>query len=69
MDELDIQQIVKVFLRVDVATHKRKCAVRAGVRESSELEATCEHDFDIVRHWCRHCGLTHEEIYFGKRNG
>lgn len=61
-----LRRIVMDVLSSSVVVHKRRCAIRSGVRESVELEAACVHQWDDVKRWCRVCGLTCEEIVFGK---
>lgn len=48
------------------AVHKRKCAIRAGVREWTEIACDWDqHDWDEVREWCRTCGMTRSDLLRG----
>ena len=44
------------FLRVFAATHRRRCAIRQGVRETDP--DTCDHSWDLTKRWCKVCGVS-----------
>ncbi len=55
--------IVRNILRDSPAAHKRRVALRRGVRETSELVLGCDHgNWDHVKHWCDDCGVTRVEL-------
>jgi len=59
----EIEQLCRDMLRTTVATHKRRVAIRHGVRESSELVPDCNHaEWDHARCWCNGCGVTKFEM-------
>lgn len=65
----EIERIVAEHLRVTVPIHKRRCAIKHGVRESSELEADCDHvkHWNPVKRWCENCGITLHELWMQKQ--
>jgi len=63
----DLKEIADDLFRVTTATHKRRVALKHGVRESSELEADCPHEgWDTTKYWCNDCGITAMEIIEAK---
>ena len=51
------------MLRVSLAVHKRRVALRHGIRESCELESFCLHeDWDSRKLWCNGCGVSAMEL-------
>ena len=65
-----IRSIVEEALLTTVELHQRRCAIKAGVRESLELIDGCDHaDWNHGKRWCNRCGVTAEELYFGRRDG
>jgi hypothetical protein len=63
-----VHELVTETLRITVPINKRRCAIRAGVRESSELEAGCDHaDWDHAKYWCNVCGVTARELVIRAR--
>ena len=59
----ELKRYLDEHFSVMTATHKRRVALKHGVRESYELEADCLHtDFDFVKFWCNDCGITAVEL-------
>lgn len=57
-----VAQIVADFLADSVAAHRRRVALRLGLREPPD-PAGCDHrDFDVLRKWCNGCGATLLEL-------
>lgn len=48
---------------ISVAAHKRRCAIRLGVRESYEVECNCRDHWDHVNRWCSRCGRTLKDLH------
>ena len=58
-DAAMMESLLRGFLAMDAATHKRRCAIRQGNREPVRCEGPC--DWDVTRQWCRECGFTRRE--------
>ena len=55
--------LARNILRDSPAAHKRRVALRHGVRDASELVPGCKHKhWDHTRHWCDDCGVTRVEL-------
>lgn len=62
----ELRTIVLDILRDSPAAHRRRCAIRLGVRET-DPDSCRRMDWDYSRHWCERCGVTLEEIMFWPR--
>ena len=63
MNDDDIKSIVSSFVRITVATHQRRVAIREGVRDARELFGQCSHaNWNHSRAWCDDCGITLLEL-------
>lgn len=61
-----LSQTVRSVRSSSEAVHKRRCAIRAGVREWTEIACDWDqHDWDEVREWCRTCGMTRSDLFRG----
>ena len=50
------KQLILEFFKTTVADHQASIGPKA---RRDLLQATCDHrDWDIIRHWCRRCGMT-----------
>jgi len=49
------------LLRGSLATHRRRCAIEQGVRETDPDR--CQHDWDLAMQWCRKCGLGKKDLF------
>lgn len=58
---MNIERLVQDFLCVTVASHKRRVAIRQGLREPST--ENCDHaNWDYSRQWCKDCAVTLREL-------
>ena len=64
----DLNRFVDDLLRTTVAVHKRRCAIRQGLREPDTKN--CDHNnWSVVSQWCNTCGITRAELlHKEKRN-
>lgn len=61
-----VEAVVSDLLRDSPAAQRRRCAIRQGRREPDQ--ANCTHDnWDRLKHWCRDCGVTAEELMYSGR--